>query len=144
MAVSRALSLPGLSWQRAHVPSRAWHARKTALTVRGNRRVAARADRRDNDAESRNDWNNAWANFKNQVNSTVDQNPGVKRTQPPRGPRLNARQQQLRRDEKLLLDLWTNERVQQIGGFLSFVVIAAILVSLGPPPSDSRCTLPWC
>eukprot|EP00955_Chlamydomonas_euryale_P099941 365252-Chlamydomonas_euryale.AAC.28 len=38
------------------------------------------------------------SSFKNQVNSTVDQNPGVKRTQPPRGPRLNARQQQLRRD----------------------------------------------
>jgi hypothetical protein len=46
--------------------------------------------------------------------------------------------------ESWLLDIWTNERVQQIGGVLSLVVFAIVIASVGPPPSDSRCTLPWC
>ncbi|KIZ01288.1 hypothetical protein MNEG_6673 [Monoraphidium neglectum] len=62
---------------------------------------------------------------------------------------LNARAQPrvqatIRREESLLLNLWTNAAFQGGMAFVAVVVFAAFIWTAGPPPIDDRCTLPWC
>lgn len=46
--------------------------------------------------------------------------------------------------ERVLLDFWTSESFYKVGavGACAFLLLFAVL--MGPPPSDGRCTLPWC
>ncbi|KAG1659814.1 hypothetical protein FOA52_002151 [Chlamydomonas sp. UWO 241] len=110
--------------------------------------VRAGDERKEGSSEepSTSDWDGAWSSFKKNIDNTVDVNPGMKRGAPRKGaPRMQTKgEAQMRREESWLLDIWTNERVQQVGAVLSLVVFAIIISSVGPPPSDSRCTLPWC
>ena len=43
-----------------------------------------------------------------------------------------------------MLDIFTNEKFYKLGIAATVVLFVATTVLLGPPPSDSRCTLPWC
>jgi hypothetical protein len=60
-------------------------------------------------------------------------------------PAWNAgsRQADIRAQERGLLDLWTNENFF-LFGIVGVVLLFAAIVGVVPPPSDPRCTLPWC
>jgi hypothetical protein len=59
-------------------------------------------------------------------------------------PPQNQVQNDIRRQESLLLNLWSSEAFQGGMTALAVVVLIAVIVSSGPPPVDERCTLPWC
>ena len=43
-----------------------------------------------------------------------------------------------------MLDIFTNENFYKVGAVAALALLVATSVLVGPPPSDSRCTLPWC
>lgn len=53
-------------------------------------------------------------------------------------------QEQIRRAERLLLDLWTNEDFLKVGGVASVILFVVFALIIGPPPPDGRCTAFWC
>lgn len=79
------------------------------------------------------------------VSSFVDKDPGpVPETSRPGSPRMSNREKSIRQQEQKLLNVWVQENFFIVAGL---TVVATLIVStflVGPPPSDSRCTLPWC
>ena len=63
-----------------------------------------------------------------------------------RRPEWNSGRQRedIRRQERIGLDIWTNESFYLVGIVAVVVLFAAVLLSAGGPPADPRCTLPWC
>ena len=51
---------------------------------------------------------------------------------------------QVRRGELLLLNAFTQERLMQLAAGGTMALVLLLLFSAGGPPSDPRCTLPWC
>ncbi|PSC73709.1 metaxin-1 isoform X2 [Micractinium conductrix] len=51
---------------------------------------------------------------------------------------------QLRRQERAVLDAWTQALQLQLAAGGTIVVVLLLLFAAGGPPSDARCTLPWC
>jgi len=95
------------------------------------------------------DWDAAWSVFRRRVRSSVDVNPPVGGGGPSTAPRpLSSRPRRLavddiRRDERLLLDVWSSQWFQALMVVVTLAVLYGFL-KVGPPPSDGRCTLPWC
>jgi len=91
------------------------------------------------------DWDEAWSVFRRRVRSNVDINPGG----PSAAPRpLSSRprrlaQDDIRRDERLLLDVWSSQWFQALMVLVTLAIFYGFL-KVGPPPPDGRCTLPWC
>jgi hypothetical protein len=84
--------------------------------------------------------------FRRQIDANVD-TEGRPRSEPPRmAPRPDQsnspEQNRLRRDERILLDIWTTENFYLLAAILSLVLLITLLWGIGPLPSDSRCTLP--
>lgn len=50
----------------------------------------------------------------------------------------------IKREESLLLNAWSSVSFQGVGAGVAVLVLLAVLLAAGPPPADSRCTLPWC
>ncbi|PRW33295.1 metaxin 1 [Chlorella sorokiniana] len=50
----------------------------------------------------------------------------------------------VRRQEQQLLSAWTSERGMQLAAGSTIVLVLLLLFAAGGPPSDARCTLPWC
>lgn len=51
---------------------------------------------------------------------------------------------QLRRQERQVLEAWTQERLMQLAAAGTMALVLVLLFSAGGPPADPRCTLPWC
>ncbi len=51
---------------------------------------------------------------------------------------------EIRRQEAVLLNLWTTPAFQGGMAAVALVVLVAFVAAAGPPPVDDRCTLPWC
>ncbi len=43
-----------------------------------------------------------------------------------------------------VLNAWTQERLMQLAAGGTMVLVLVLLFAAGGPPSDARCTLPWC
>lgn len=43
-----------------------------------------------------------------------------------------------------MLDAWTQALQLQLAAGGTIVVVLLLLFAAGGPPSDARCTLPWC
>ncbi|PNH02274.1 hypothetical protein TSOC_011752 [Tetrabaena socialis] len=52
--------------------------------------------------------------------------------------------ERIRRAERALLDIWSNEDFLRSGAVLSIVLLFVFALVVGPPPSDGRCSLFWC
>jgi hypothetical protein len=91
------------------------------------------------------DWDNAWRSFQNDMRSQVDSNVTTQTTfRPVALPRNGDVQQQIRRQEAALLNVWSSQAFQSAGTVAAIVLFVSMIVVAGPPPSDGRCTLPWC
>ena len=55
-----------------------------------------------------------------------------------------ARQEALKRQERFLLNVFSQDTFMKSGGALVIVFFFIMVLLAGPPPSDGRCTLPWC
>ena len=77
------------------------------------------------------------------VNSYVD-TPTPDRPLTSQPKRQSKMEKDIRANEQLLLNVWVQENFFIFGGITTFVVLLCILFAAGPPPSDPRCTLPWC
>lgn len=51
---------------------------------------------------------------------------------------------QMRQQERQVLDAWTQERLLQLAAGVTMALVLLLLFAAGGPPSDPRCTLPWC
>jgi hypothetical protein len=59
------------------------------------------------------------------------------------GKPLSTTENNIRKQESLLLNIWTQQVFFLVAGCSAFLMIVA-LVSASGAPSDPRCTLPWC
>jgi hypothetical protein len=50
----------------------------------------------------------------------------------------------IKREEAFLLNAWSSDKFQGLGVAVAVLVLLVTLLAAGPPPADSRCTLPWC
>ena len=62
----------------------------------------------------------------------------------PREWNTGPTREDIRRTERGLLDAWTNETFSQLSIAVVVLLFLATVVAAGPPPTDARCTLPWC
>jgi hypothetical protein len=53
-------------------------------------------------------------------------------------------QNQIKRQESTLLDIWTKESFSQLSIVAIVLLFIALAVAGGEMPHDDRCTLPWC
>lgn len=56
----------------------------------------------------------------------------------------SAAADKVRRQEQQVLSAWTSERGMQLAAGGTIVLVLLLLFAAGGPPSDARCTLPWC
>ena len=81
------------------------------------------------------------------VSSTLTPPPPCCRIRKLGGGDWNAGQpaaDNVRRQERLLLDVWTRPQSLLVAASGTLVLLLVLLVASGGPPSDPRCTLPWC
>jgi len=112
------------------------YSRRLAVTVRSQR----------DDERGGTDWDKAWSSFKRGA-GLQDPNDFVgTATPPPPEPTPPNRQQQkeIRRQERVLLDVFSTDTFMKAGAGVAFVMFIVFVFVIGPPPSDGRCTLPWC
>jgi hypothetical protein len=62
----------------------------------------------------------------------------------PVDPAAKMTRDAIKREEAFLLNAWSSDKFQGLGVAVAVLVLLAILLAAGPPPADSRCTLPWC
>ena len=43
-----------------------------------------------------------------------------------------------------MLDIFTNDNFFRLSAVAAVALLLSTALLVGPPPSDSRCTLPWC
>lgn len=43
-----------------------------------------------------------------------------------------------------MLNAWTSERLMPLAAGGTMALVLVLLFAAGGPPSDARCTLPWC
>lgn len=104
--------------------------------------------------EDKVDWDEAWSQFKNTSEARgqgarTDQEQKKKAsTAPP--PRFDRRRQTtspldaIRKEEDRVLGVWSSTAFSQLGIASAAFFLVMLLVLAGGPPSDARCTLPWC
>ena len=46
--------------------------------------------------------------------------------------------------ERFMLDIFTNDNFFRLSAVAAVALLLSTALLVGPPPSDSRCTLPWC
>ena len=99
------------------------------------------------------DWDRAWARYQRARGGApgsggLPPRAAATRTIAPDSAGLDpaARQvkDEIRRQESLLLNLWTTPAFQGGMAAVALVVLIAFVAAAGPPPVDDRCTLPWC
>ncbi|MEW5310150.1 MAG: hypothetical protein WDW38_001976 [Sanguina aurantia] len=101
------------------------------------------------------DWDDAWSSFQKQVNKNVERDPQQTTNSPPRAsqgpprrassPKLSPASRDVRDNERLMLDFFVNENFSKFGALGAVLLIVLFLsVGGGAPPTDDRCTLPWC
>jgi hypothetical protein len=55
-----------------------------------------------------------------------------------------AARDDIRKAERQVLGVWTSPAFAKAGIGLVLLTLFVFVVVIGPPPSDGRCTLPWC
>mmetsp|Transcript_39683 Transcript_39683/g.55097 ORF Transcript_39683/g.55097 Transcript_39683/m.55097 type:complete len:149 (+) Transcript_39683:132-578(+) len=89
------------------------------------------------------DWDNEWKSFDSQTKRSKNAN-GPSRSPPQFGSGRDPAQDQIRSDENFILNAWTGENFTRSGLISVAALLIFFIVVIGPPPSDGRCTLPWC
>jgi hypothetical protein len=67
--------------------------------------------------------------------------PPPKRRRPPATFQV---QDSIRRDESVLLNLWSSAPFAAGAALVAVAALVSIAAAVGPIPLDDRCTLPWC
>ncbi len=55
-----------------------------------------------------------------------------------------AARDDIRKAERSVLAAWTSPTFAKAGVLIVLLTLFVFVVVIGPPPSDGRCTLPWC
>lgn len=113
---------------------------------RGARCCASRDDR------SKVDWDQEWSSFVSDRQTSSGADGAGRRGARPRtttravpvDPAARMTRNAIKREESLLLNAWSSGAFQGAGVAAAVLVLLVVLLGAGPPPADSRCTLPWC
>lgn len=105
--------------------------------------IVKSSDEKKDDKNAPVDWDAAWKTYKS--GSAGRQNTSSVKTlqQSPRFKASSPRDD-IRRQERLILDTWVNESSSQLVIVAVVIAFIAFLLVSAPPPTDARCTLPWC
>lgn len=91
-----------------------------------------------------------WKDFKSRMKLPEVERRNVATETPRPPPRASGgwnagpSADQMRRQERQLLDAWTQERLMQLAAGGTMALVLVLLFAAGGPPADPRCTLPWC
>uniref|UniRef100_A0A383WL55 Uncharacterized protein n=1 Tax=Tetradesmus obliquus TaxID=3088 RepID=A0A383WL55_TETOB len=128
--------------------------RRQASTTNRQLAVTVRADK--SDGRGQVDWDREWSSFtSDRPNSSSSSSSGFRsnvrtssssssRRSVPFDPAAKMTRDAIKREEAWLLNAWSSAPFQGVGLAAAVLVLLAILLAAGPPPADSRCTLPWC
>lgn len=115
-----------------------------ARQQRESRRLCLRAR-----AEGGSDLDEQWRQFKRSAGIKIPVTERV--AEPPKFSSMRSGEwnsgpsaDQMRRQEQQVLNAWTQERLMQLAAGGTMVLVLVLLFAAGGPPSDARCTLPWC
>ena len=96
------------------------------------------------------DWDKEWKSFKDYARKSMDEYVDVYDEPPAQGYNSSNNEygkearDQIKRDERRALDAVVNENFTKTGfGVIALTLFVYVFI-IGPPPSDGRCTLPWC
>ena len=95
-------------------------------------------------------WDEAWSKFKKStklpdITDFVDSNPSSSSSSAPRSFKpLSQREQEIRKSESVLLNVWTTQGFFLLCGCTVLGILVLMVSSAGQSISDPRCTLPWC
>ncbi|GHP03883.1 hypothetical protein PPROV_000263700 [Pycnococcus provasolii] len=96
------------------------------------------------------DWDQEWKSFKDYARKSMDEYVDVYDEPPAQGYNSSNNEygkearDQIKRDERRALDAVVNENFTKTGfGVIALTLFVYVFI-IGPPPSDGRCTLPWC
>jgi len=114
-------------------------------------RASASGDKDSKDEDGKKsllDWDGAWSQIKREIKGTGTINPDdlVDRSAKSSMRKNSGRtaKEDIQADENRVADIWSSENFTKFGiasvCFLLFVFVFVI----GPPPSEGRCSLPWC
>lgn len=95
------------------------------------------------------DWDQAWSNFSQNARAKIPEVESRVYTQAPRFAErrtwnVGQQQESIRRQERYLLNYWSQDTFFKGGGLAVLALFILLILLAGPPPSDGRCTLPWC
>lgn len=85
------------------------------------------------------DWDGAWKSFQNTNNRQQQKPPAFDRRQ-----KVSSPLDKIRKEEERVLGTWSSTRFTQLGLASVVLLLVLLVVVSGGPPTDSRCTLPWC
>ena len=96
------------------------------------------------------DWDQEWKSFKDYARKSMDEYVDVYDEPPAQGYNSSNNEygkearDQIKQDERRALDAVVNENFTKTGfGVIALTLFVYVFI-IGPPPSDGRCTLPWC
>lgn len=85
----------------------------------------------DSDSSDGVDWEEKWSNFQAGIKDKIPEvEPGARRSGP--RPTGNSRQDQIRRQENAVLDVWNQESFFKYAGG-AVAVLLLLLIFSGPP-----------
>eukprot|EP00894_Picocystis_sp_ML_P001364 jgi/Pico_ML_1/51881/g13.t1 len=130
---------------------RSWRSRAATRTSRGRTgRVGVRAGPEGREPREGSFAEDLFENLKDEVATSmsfmdpeqyVTRDPQMKKDFQPSG---QESRDQVRRAEKRVLDFTTSENFTKAGLFSVGTILFFYLAVVGAPPSDGKCTLPWC
>lgn len=89
------------------------------------------------------DWDKEWSSYQ-QRSTGSSRNSKRSNSRIPVDPAAKMTRDAIKREEAFMLNAWSSNMFQGAGVAVAIIVLLAVVVTAGPPPADSRCTLPWC
>tara|TARA_B100000768_G_scaffold95591_1_gene89265 strand:- start:157 stop:507 length:351 start_codon:yes stop_codon:yes gene_type:complete len=102
----------------------------------------------DDGKKSLLDWDGAWRQIKREIKGTGTLNPDdlVDRSANSSMRQNSGRtaKEDIQDDENRVADIWSSEIFTKAGIVSVLLLLFFFVFVIGPPPSDGRCSLPWC
>ncbi|CEF97211.1 unnamed product [Ostreococcus tauri] len=146
-ATSTSTSTRGRAGARARVRRRAGgRGRFSVARAAGGPGDGDGGDGRDGEKPGM-DWDGAWKTFKKEFVGDDAKMPNdyveFKSSNKRRAPDAEAKRQ-IYDDEDRVLNVATSQKTTAVGLIAVASLLFVFVFVIGPPPSDGRCSLPWC
>jgi hypothetical protein len=86
-----------------------------------------------NDQKPTGDLNDAWASFQRQMQSQVETKSPTARPPVKADPGITYQQQELRKQERFLLNIWSSQDFSLVGAISAVGILLVLAFVIGPP-----------